>query len=496
VLAKKIAVGGKIMKNPKVFISYAWTSESYTEKVINLARRLMSDGIDVLLDKFEMTPGKELHNFMEKCVKDPTVTNVLILLNPTYAEKADGRKGGVGNETQIISNEVYADVEQTKFIPVIFETDDGDYDSCRPLFLKGRVYVDLSKSDEFEINYMNLVKILYGVEVYVKPQLGQKPLWVDNDPKVTEITQKIKSYNGSSSFPGIINKLVDESLENLVGLIISDEIFKNLDSSNCEHFYESYRHMMRYRNDFLEILKATYDSKEPIKKYLKFFQNVKRNAADYRKNNAYMQADYLNTFLHEIFIYTIAYYLKKEMYQQINDLIYTSYVTYEYGQMYHDPVDFKSFFFSYNNKVDELLTKYVSKRDMKNYLTGKGHVWVNSIYEPMFSKNDFINADILLTNLSIIKNPQGSCWFATTYIYQDYNSNIIKRIAIEIKSRKLAMAYYPLFNVKSIDEIKQKFESIKEYQISRIYKLGYDGSIYKIGLLPDFIELDDIGEFE
>lgn len=68
------------IEHPKVFISYAWTSEIYVNKVAAFASSLMRVGIDVLFDKFEMKPGNELNDFMEKSVKDPTVTNILIRL--------------------------------------------------------------------------------------------------------------------------------------------------------------------------------------------------------------------------------------------------------------------------------------------------------------------------------------------------------------------------------------------------------------------------------
>lgn len=48
---------------------------------------------------------------MEKSVLDESITNVLILIDPTYAKKANERAGGVGTETQIISAEVYNKVE-------------------------------------------------------------------------------------------------------------------------------------------------------------------------------------------------------------------------------------------------------------------------------------------------------------------------------------------------------------------------------------------------
>jgi hypothetical protein len=39
-------------------------------------------------------------------VTDSTITKVAVISDQTYADKADGRAGGVGTETQIISREV------------------------------------------------------------------------------------------------------------------------------------------------------------------------------------------------------------------------------------------------------------------------------------------------------------------------------------------------------------------------------------------------------
>ena len=111
------------IENPKIFISYAWSGKEYEQKVLDFASRLKSDGISVILDKWLMKPGSDTIDFMEKCVKDPSVNFVLMLLDKTYTEKANGRKGGVGIETQIISAQVYKDVSQEKFIPIVFDRD-------------------------------------------------------------------------------------------------------------------------------------------------------------------------------------------------------------------------------------------------------------------------------------------------------------------------------------------------------------------------------------
>lgn len=37
--------------NPKLFISYSWSSEEHGQWVINLATSLRESGVDVILDK-------------------------------------------------------------------------------------------------------------------------------------------------------------------------------------------------------------------------------------------------------------------------------------------------------------------------------------------------------------------------------------------------------------------------------------------------------------
>ena len=104
------------IEHPKVFISYAWGSEDYRLKVRSFATDLMENGIDVLLDQWSLKEGNDTYAFMEQSVTDQTITNVLILLDPIYEKKANGRNGGVGTETQIISPEIYNKVKQEKWV--------------------------------------------------------------------------------------------------------------------------------------------------------------------------------------------------------------------------------------------------------------------------------------------------------------------------------------------------------------------------------------------
>ena len=100
-------------KIPKIFISYSWSRDAL---VLDLANRLVSHGVDVVLDKWDLKEGNDKYEFMERCVNDPSITKVLIICDKAYAQKANDRTGGVGDETVIISSEVYGNARQEKFI--------------------------------------------------------------------------------------------------------------------------------------------------------------------------------------------------------------------------------------------------------------------------------------------------------------------------------------------------------------------------------------------
>lgn len=68
---------------------------------------------------------------------------VIIVLSKGYKEKAENFTGGVGNEFQLIINDIEANPK--KYILVSFE---GISDEITPLAFKGRHTVDLSNNDE------------------------------------------------------------------------------------------------------------------------------------------------------------------------------------------------------------------------------------------------------------------------------------------------------------------------------------------------------------
>jgi hypothetical protein len=85
----------------------------------------------------------------ERIITDDSIERVVVVLDRVYAEKADGRKGGVGTETQIITPQIYKKVrDQNKFVCVIPETD-AEGKPYLPAYYQSRLYIDLSKEEIF-----------------------------------------------------------------------------------------------------------------------------------------------------------------------------------------------------------------------------------------------------------------------------------------------------------------------------------------------------------
>src|ERR1039457_6624908 len=165
---------------PKVFVSYSWTTPQHEQWVLELAERLSGDGIVVILDKWDLKEGQDKHVFMEQMVHDENIAKVLVICDLGYQTKADDRKGGLGTETQLISKEVYENTEQEKFIPVVRQFDQAGK-PCMPHFMASRIYIDLSSEETFEENYQKLVRNLYGKPLLKRPPLGTAPAYVTDE---------------------------------------------------------------------------------------------------------------------------------------------------------------------------------------------------------------------------------------------------------------------------------------------------------------------------
>lgn len=242
--------------SPKLFISYSWSAPSHEDWVLSLATDLRESGVDVILDKWDLKEGHDAHAFMEKMVTDKEIKKVALICDRLYAEKANGRNGGVGTEAQIMSAEIYSRQDQNKFVAILPERD-REGKPFLPAYYKSRIYIDLSNPDIFSKNFEQLLRWIYDKPLNVKPELGKMPAFLADGASVSlqtaaQFRRVIDAVRENKVFcSSAINEYFDVFTENLERFRITNdgEEFDDKLVKNIEEF-------VPYRNEAIELLTA------------------------------------------------------------------------------------------------------------------------------------------------------------------------------------------------------------------------------------------------
>lgn len=170
---------------PKVFVSYSWDSEGHREWVRAFATQLRKDGVDAVLDQWEVQFGDPLTEFMERSVRENDFA--LVVCTPKYKERSDDRTGGVGYEGSIMTAEVLSKKNHRKFKPVLRK---GDWSNAFPSWLSGKQGADLRGDPYDGEEYARLLAELYG-QAPEAPPLGSPPASIastlsEQDPSVPD----------------------------------------------------------------------------------------------------------------------------------------------------------------------------------------------------------------------------------------------------------------------------------------------------------------------
>lgn len=156
---------------PRVFMSYSHDSEEHSSWVLTLASRLRANGVDVCLDRWDVTLGGNLALFMERAASADY--RVLAVVSATYSTKADAREGGAGVEAQMLSAALYEDLGSDRVIPII--RNNPSQRPVMPAFLSGRLYVDFRDETQHERRYEDLLRNTHGQRIEAAPPLGPNP---------------------------------------------------------------------------------------------------------------------------------------------------------------------------------------------------------------------------------------------------------------------------------------------------------------------------------
>ena len=171
------------------FISYSHETPDHDERVLNLAKRLRTEGVDCEIDSFQVSPPEGWPLWMQRQTQKSDF--VIAVCTETYARSFTGNdtfgKGkGATWEGQLIQQGLYDAGENRRIIPVVFDQSDVDH---IPFVLKSATYYDVSTDS----GYRRLHRALTNQPWVIRRPLGPIPRRLpDLNPGESEVTALLR----------------------------------------------------------------------------------------------------------------------------------------------------------------------------------------------------------------------------------------------------------------------------------------------------------------
>ena len=470
---------------PKIVISYSWSSPGHQALVKQWADRLLADGVDVILDIYDLKEGHDKYAFMERMVTDSAITHVLVVSDKVYSEKADARKAGVGTESQIISREVYERVSQSKFIPIVCEVDEKG-NPYLPTFLKSRIWINFSTPEAVNENWEQLIRVLYGKPIHQKPAVGSAPVYVSDDSAIPS-SPVIAKYNALKQAvlqgkPGLALYRTD-FLKACIGYADSLRVRERPNVASLgEKVLADCGLLKQVRNnitDWVLLEGAVTPSIELSEALLAFLESVRELKSRPHElntwNDAWFEAHSL--FVYETFLYIIASLLKVNAYDVLHELFTSHYIapaTARHGEALFDRFDC---FYGYSEMLQILAP------EGQRLLSPGAELIKRQADREDLPFTAIIEAELLVF-LMVLLTPN-TRWYPGTLHYASYSNYFPFFLrAIQHKGfQKLAR----ITGVNSADELRT---TVKD-GFGRLRAEGWTGFNFPGGLL-DFMKLDKL----
>jgi|TARA_R100000005_G_scaffold96611_1_gene85120 hypothetical protein len=453
------------VSNPNLFISYSWSNPDHEEWVLDLATELRDSGINVILDKWDLKEGNDANAFMEQMVSKPEIEKVLLICDEKYVQKTNDRSGGVGTEAQIISSEIYSKQDQDKFVAVVKERDDNG-DAYLPTYYKSRIYIDMSDQSTNVKNFEKLLRWIYDKPLHQKPELGDKPKFLDENNNSVSLGTSVvfkRASNALKNDKDYASAALEEYFSKL-----SSEIEKLRLSGDEKPFdeavIESIESFIPYRNQAIEIFLtiALYnDCDENRVRIHRFFEKLLPYLSKTNNTNRYKEGDFDNFrfIIHELFLYAVAALVKYERFDSANYLMQNEYYISGHPEFGGNNLASYSEFRRYMRSLEDR-----NNRLKKNRLSIRADLLKNRCKETGIEFRYLMQADLILyLRHQIDYQEVYHDWWPETLLYASHFSG-----PFEIFARSRSSKYFDNVKVLLGVESKNELEKLwKEFETGK-----------------------------
>lgn len=294
---------------PKVFISYSWDSREHKTRVLQLSARLRGMGVNCYIDRYVEFPSEGWLRWMENQLG--WAEFVLVICTEQYRQRFRGlEEAGKGKgatwEGAIIAQELYNEyVKNTKFIPVIFSSQDSKH---IPNILSSfsryvldteegyeKLYRLLTNQHETPITELGHIEPLQPLE----PKQDFDKQTQNSEPQnhlASEVgadpTETTEFNNTQQSLPTDkrINKVFIFTVLSVLIVILFVIIFKILHYPASEKQFTDFQFTTKHKTEIITISNPIYKNLEKLLKNGKFEEadqetfNLMRSIAKLKNN--------------------------------------------------------------------------------------------------------------------------------------------------------------------------------------------------------------------
>jgi len=446
-------------KRPKAFISYSWSTPGHCDLIRSYAERLVNDGIDVILDQWNLSEGQDKNAFMEKMVTDESVSHVLIFSDQEYAQKADKRKAGVGTESQIISQEVYNKVDQKKFIPIVCERQENN-EPYLPVFLQSRIWIDFSTSESVNKNWERLLRALYNKPIHEKPSLGKAPSYITDVAKRPSLPTigKFDSLrdalvNGKRTVTLCRNDFLETAISFADDLRVREQPkVEHID----EKVIEDLRKLLPLRDQLIDWLILETNLEENVSELENILQSFLEQLLSLKFRPPEVTSwtegwfDAHKIFVYEMFLYLVGVLIKNNKFSNARTILTSRYLLPESAaRPGYDFVPFYEFW-----ACSDALTSRNERLKLNR------HSLIADLMKDRATRNDILFRDIMQAELVVLLMSLLSddyCWYPHTLIYAG-RGGLRSPLFIRAAQHSYFAKLKTLTGIASGDEIRKRFK--------------------------------------
>ncbi len=273
-----------------------------------------------------------------------------------------------------------------------------------------------------------------------KPPLAGKPEWIVQQTAPQETTN-ITRYANIEKLDSITEKLnrFKEECNNFKEALIDYSSTNN----DCMSVYNG---LQSLKKDFLSFIKLIVHIPESINEIANLFESILN---EYNGSN-YVTPKIKLSLLNELFLYTVAFCLKNEAYEQIRYLLNHSYYS-------KNSINFVKFNIFYNS--NEVLDNAVKLKDGRKSPFGVAQYWMDTLNTEFCSKKELIYADIFCFNVSLFQ--ENNYWFPRTYVF-DIDNSLMRKFLRGLKSKERLTKVVAVFGCNTTSDFIDLFNKLSK----------------------------------